>query len=262
MSAQATAQNLIAYLRHLSWLELTAHWTCSGTAFYGDHELLQRLYEETNSEVDPLAERCVAEFGPDVVDLGVITRLTLQFAAAAQESFLENPFECLRTCEQGLLEGIGVLREELESEGLLSAGFDNMLAGFAEKHESHLYLLGQRQKASKTAADELGDLWFKGGSFGAERFFFDNPLKRETREFAESKALTNLPGAHGDNTKAPDTPVEIRDKVPGGAEFSTLSRHVVKTEEPVKGVPNSWGGVDKHPVLAGWRLTPALEVKK
>ena len=89
----------------------------------------------------------------------------------------------------------------------------------------------------------------------AEHHFFDNPKKRETREFAQSNALSNLPGVAGravkdmdnpqqtvgqakaDARKAPPTPGDILDE-PGGKQFSTLNRQVIETAQPdTKGVP-------------------------
>jgi len=82
----------------------------------------------------------------------------------------------------------------------------------------------------------------------AEHYFFDNPKRRETREFAESDALSNFPGiaaksvkemdnstlsvsqARSDARQAPPTPTEIKKK-PGGEQFSTLNRLVMETEE-------------------------------
>jgi len=77
---------------------------------------------------------------------------------------------------------------------------------------------------------------------------FDAPNHREVLEFADSGAITNDPevareAVREDNLstspsevvrdaeKAPPTPEEIA-KEPGGAEFSTLNRYVVTTEQP------------------------------
>lgn len=93
----------------------------------------------------------------------------------------------------------------------------------------------------------------------AEGEFFDNPLTKSVREFAESDALSNDPEiaknsvAQADEAKvvekpseakkdallAPPPPSEIKEK-PGGKEFSTLNQFVVQTEEKVKGVPKSF----------------------
>lgn len=94
-----------------------------------------------------------------------------------------------------------------------------------------------------------------------ESRFFDNPVKRNVREFALSKAITNHPDVainalvKGDIDKdykqmeeevsnTPLTPSEVIEG-PGGKEFSSLNQFIVKTEEDVKGVPESYDEVPK-----------------
>lgn len=96
----------------------------------------------------------------------------------------------------------------------------------------------------------------------AEAHFFDSPQRRETAEFATSRALTNVPVVSTqlkyDNgkpraerrrlDKTPSTPDEIVRDTPGSADFSTLSRYVVQTEDTsARGVPQSHDDVPKHP---------------
>ena len=131
-----------------------------------------------------------------------------------------------------------------------------------EATKSHPYA-GPRMKEDSAArvakrylSENLKGLVVEDAPTG-EHHFFDNPKKRETREFAQTGALSNIPSVAGkavkemDNAdvsvskarsearKAPPTPAEIvRD--PGGKQFSTLNRHVVQTEQPkTKGVPKS-----------------------
>ena len=90
----------------------------------------------------------------------------------------------------------------------------------------------------------------------AESAFFDNPTKRSVRNLAESKAISNRletvekaieSGEMKKDDKlieseanvAPPPPEEIVKK-PGGKELSTLNQFIVKTEEPIKGVPESY----------------------
>lgn len=83
------------------------------------------------------------------------------------------------------------------------------------------------------------------GAPSAEGHFYGNPRKGETREFAESGAPTNVPDVgkafvkeHGNEKvmrqvhKTPPTPEEIIEEQPGSSGASTLSRLVVKSEEP------------------------------
>ena len=95
----------------------------------------------------------------------------------------------------------------------------------------------------------------------AESAFFDNPTKRSVRNLAESKAITNKVDTvekaiqSGEMKKdeklieseaiiAPPPPEEIVKK-PGGKELSTLNQFIVKTEEPIIGVPDSFENAPK-----------------
>jgi len=102
----------------------------------------------------------------------------------------------------------------------------------------------------------------------AEGHFFDNPLAKSVREFAESGALSNEletaensvenadetqmvsrpSDAKKDAILAPPPPSEIKEK-PGGKEFSTLNQLVVETEEKVKGVPKSFDKAPKAEII-------------
>lgn len=98
----------------------------------------------------------------------------------------------------------------------------------------------------------------------AEEHFFDNPQKREPREFAESKAISNnkdiavqaipvldLPKRQELKRvrESPPTPTQNLEQ-PGSKDFSTLSRFVVETEQPTSpGVPQGHDEVPKHPDL-------------
>jgi len=95
-----------------------------------------------------------------------------------------------------------------------------------------------------------------------EDVFFDNPLAKSVKEFAESSALSNDPetskksieqSENPDRTRskaeeesilAPPPPSEIKEK-PGGEEFSTLNQLVIETEEKVKGVPKGFDDAPK-----------------
>lgn len=133
---------------------------------------------------------------------------------------------------------------------------------------SRRYLISQY----RVAQDEADS-----GAPSEEGRFFNNPEKREVREFAESEAISNSvevteqavredkldePKATEvrDAEEAPPTPLEIEEE-PGGENFSTLNRYLVETEEAVgPGVPEGHEEVPKHPVLASrwasWTFVP------
>src|SRR5574342_884762 len=56
-------QHSLAALRVTYLMHQQSHWEVSGDSFYGDHQLLQRLYEMAQADVDALAERMVGLYG-------------------------------------------------------------------------------------------------------------------------------------------------------------------------------------------------------
>jgi hypothetical protein len=138
----------------------------------------------------------------------------------------------------------------------------DIMRGRTEKNVNVNYLV----PVGKSATDS--------GAGGAEGHFFDNPERREVREFHDTGAVSNDPEAaaqavenmeehvdevaapSGDATSpadaaaaavdAPPTPEEIRE-MPGDAAVSTLNRYIVETQEPVTGVPESRDELPKHP---------------
>lgn len=96
----------------------------------------------------------------------------------------------------------------------------------------------------------------------AKDVFFDNPLSKSVKEFAESGALSNdtetakksvalsdnpdrsKAKAKNEAVLAPPPPDEIKEQA-GGKEFSTLNQLVIETEEKVKGVPKGFDDAPK-----------------
>jgi hypothetical protein len=120
-------------------------------------------------------------------------------------------------------------------------------------------------KAVSSLADEtskkasLEEVWFRRVGLAqvaptqsaktetAEKYFFDNPEKRETREFAQAGNSTKREQAEG----APPTVKDIEKSSPGSVAVSTLSRFLIQTEEPVsRATPQSREEIPKHPKIA------------
>lgn len=109
----------------------------------------------------------------------------------------------------------------------------------------------------------------KGVAPSAEPYFFHNPELHEVRQFSRSNAPSNIPAvavnavkdldssertvgeARREVKNAPPVPTKI-DQMPGGKEFSTLNRYLVRTMQPgVRGVPEGHDEVRKHPKPKG-----------
>ena len=241
------------------------HWQTKGPNFYGQHLLFQRLYEGVVTETDELAEKIVGFYGSDAFN--AIEQLSYMDTHLHSWS-ADNHVASGLASEKSIQEYILRTYEALKGTPNMTLGLDDWLMGLASAHETNLYLLQQvaTSQTPSTVAKAAVEILGPAAAPSAEGHFFDNPEKREVREFAQSKAISNSvevtenaikddrlnesPGkALMEADEAPPTPDEIA-KEPGGDVVSTLNRMLVQTEEPVpSSVPKGHGQVPKHPAI-------------
>lgn len=144
---------VLAYLRAIQWYAWTSHWQASGDTFYGDHLLLNRLYDgrgggpKINDQIDDLGERIVAYFGPKQVDPGSINKLTGQIIETHQTG---DKFKSLYSLEEGCQNAIRVAWKANQKSGAhMSLGLDDYLMALADQRDTAIYLLGRRLGGKK-----------------------------------------------------------------------------------------------------------------
>jgi len=236
---------VLAILRAQYLSYQTSHWQTRGPAYYGNHLLFQRLYEGVQEEIDAIGEKLVGYFGIEAVDLEVSLNMICDMVGRWCSH--ECHFQRGLTSEGELQDALSIVSNSWPNERYpMPLGLDDWLAATANAHESNQYLLQQVLGAPASAWPAvMGRRAAHPVAPSAEGQFFDNPQKRETREFAESGAPTNVPSVgkdfakeHGDGKimrqvrKTPPTPAEILEEQPGAEGAATLSRLVVKSEEP------------------------------
>jgi len=251
---------LLALLRGQGFSYQTSHWQVDGHDAYGNHLLFERLYNGTVSQVDDLAEKMVGYLGPVVVDPADSAVRTA--AWVHKWSLVECHWHRGLASEEDAQAAIKNAYTTIKEAGLMTLGLDDFLMSLANDHESATYLLQQAmagwQPATRVAARAQANVALRAGEEApsAEGAFWHNPERYEVRQMAETGAVSNIPAvaeAAGmeqelpkkeikqdvqQARKAPPTPVEIDAKVPGGPEFSTLNRFLVKTDQPVKKLPH------------------------
>lgn len=265
--AQTVLMSLFSLLRAQHLMMWNHHWESAGVGAYGMHLLFERIYDGEDPEedgglqddVDGLAEKLMGYFGPDAVNASTTLSEALQWLKHWEA---EVP-DCIVTrslrSEQELQQVIKATLDVTKEMGVSTLGLDAFLSELSNRHETNIYLLQQllddpQGMSQKFASEALNT---------DEHLFFDNPQKREVREFADSKAISNDPAVAVKQTeepgaeavhKAEEAPPTVTDNLeqPGGQEFSTLNRFIVETAEPVPGVPEGHDEVDKHPILASW----------
>lgn len=146
---------LLYYLRALSQLQQYSHWKSKGSNYYGDHLLYQRLYDETQAEIDGVAERAIGLYGEDAIDMMEDIDTAHKILEELNgDDYVQSNIKA----EQALLDLIKKLMDGETTDGL-----EDLLQSIASLHETHLYLLKQRAQAKEASpvyklqkvADEL-----------------------------------------------------------------------------------------------------------
>lgn len=131
-------------LRALYLLHQTNHWQTYGGQFYGDHLLFQRLYFDTQGEIDTLAEKTVGMSNgkKDIVDLASQMRITIRFLGLLPK---DSGFISSSLLAEKLFLHLGeIVLEELKGLKVATVGIENMFGDILDRHETHVYLLQQR----------------------------------------------------------------------------------------------------------------------
>lgn len=143
---------MLVHLRFLAFVHQTHHWTAKGDPFYGDHLLFGRLYDGVDGEIDQIAEKAVGLGSIDNVNLKLQAAQLLQLVSSYDSATtIPVPSELAKRSLQAeccFLKCLERIIEALRETGVLTRGLDNMLAGIADKHEEHIYLLKQRCSAN------------------------------------------------------------------------------------------------------------------
>jgi DNA-binding ferritin-like protein len=146
---------LVKALQGASLIHHSNHWQSSGPTYYGDHLLFDRIYNDTDDLIDPLAEKAVGTGSTKTVNPVLHSQQAAEFVTA-----LHPGTDNLSDTDMALVSYNTALAiiflidwalKSLESRGQLTNGIDNMLQGIADKHEEFVYLLQQRLTVSSVS---------------------------------------------------------------------------------------------------------------
>jgi DNA-binding ferritin-like protein len=140
---------ILACLRALAHVHQTHHWQTSGPSFFADHQLFERLYNESLEFIDQVAERAVGAAGPGVVNAHqqIDTMHLIVKSICGEPQAVVSPDQMIQHSLRGEVVFLGFLTAllgELEEEGQVTPGTRNLLEGVGDKHETFVYLLQQR----------------------------------------------------------------------------------------------------------------------
>lgn len=276
-SAEVTLrlQGILSVLRAQYMSYQTSHWQSQGQAYYGNHLLFQRLYEGVQAEVDAVAEKAVGYLGADAVELVPQAQLVLSWVSRWSK-VVDHHKRGLQS-ERDVQAVLQAAYDAIKAARAMTLGLDDWIMATANAHDTNAYLLQQVVQAPAGRVATLVRKRFAApsdsGAPSAEGAFRNlNPKFHETRQFAESDALTNSPAvaqkaapildiskseAKEGVEETPPTTKEIL-REPGGKTLSTLNRSLYDTVDPK--VERDTGKRVKGAGLADWTfVTPEGE---
>ena len=134
-------QNLLAVLRAAYETYRTSHWQATGEGYYGDHLMLQRIYEDAEKAVDQVAERTVGYYGAQSVDLSDQAERVRTWSGTfgREKCPVKASLLAARAVRDQLTESYDAIRADRQ----MSLGLDDLLMTLASKNDEHQYLLQQ-----------------------------------------------------------------------------------------------------------------------
>lgn len=130
----------ISFLRALGLIYQNDHWEVANSGFYGDHLLLDRLYETTLENIDAISEKGIGLFGTDVVDLGA--QITLIKTIIDKYKALK-PMERSLAAVKDFLEISTKTYQDIKESGDMTLGLDDLILHIHSEQETSVYLLQQ-----------------------------------------------------------------------------------------------------------------------
>jgi len=145
---------LISYLRVLNMGYHHAHVNVSGPNYYGDHLLLQRLYEDESgiAEIDGIMEKTKANFAEPVSFGRVLMHVQNLYDKYELEQTLDSAdpdsmFTILLKIEKDLQAYLTTMINSIGENAVFGAdteGILNLIQDTADKHQTNIYLIQQR----------------------------------------------------------------------------------------------------------------------
>lgn len=141
----AVLQFVLCTLRAAHWSHWTSHWQVRGGHFYGDHEMMDRIYSSLVEEIDLLAEKIAASAGSEALDPVPQAQLMANKLLPIVEIKGEkDPIKRALFVEEALQFIFKHSYNILKERDALTLGMDDFLMSIASAHETNLYLLRQR----------------------------------------------------------------------------------------------------------------------
>jgi len=133
----------LAFMRSLTMIHHSHHWQVLGNGFFSDHELLKKLYENVQGEVDGLGEKLVGLDSPALTNYFPQLDHMRKFMEKVSDK-TKPPLLVSLVSELVFIQVGELVKNRLKEANLLTTGLENLFGDVLDRHESHVYLLKQR----------------------------------------------------------------------------------------------------------------------
>jgi len=140
-SLAAALANHLALTRAVYEIEQSFHWRTRGVNFLANHDLFSRVYSQTYSDIDGIAEKIIGVTGEqDAVDPVAQSEVTAQMIKGMNPAMDPAEFAASALMAESM---VMTNLDALLSRPDLTQGLQNFLQGLADRHELSVYLLKQ-----------------------------------------------------------------------------------------------------------------------
>lgn len=150
MDLKDICSKYVAFLRGLYLLHQNHHWITSGSDFYANHLLFERIYKTAQENADLAAEKFIGLFGSEALALEEHPKLIAECLAKFNK---QSPIESSLAAEKDFLKLSNDVYYELKnSKDKMTLGLDDMIMSIASQREESVYLLQQSGANKKVSA--------------------------------------------------------------------------------------------------------------
>jgi len=136
-------QNLLSVAQASYLVYQVSHWKVKGDDYYGDHLLLQRLYESAQDYVDQLGERLVGLESSGAIDVGKQASGIALVVNQVVKQVGEDPMKQSMKITQELLAELQDAYKNIKSDDQMTLGLDDLVMSISNTVETNMYLLKQ-----------------------------------------------------------------------------------------------------------------------
>lgn len=142
----------IAFLRALYLIHQNHHWIVSGSSFYGNHLLFERIYKSAAENADLAAEKLIGLFGVEILNIekqpSLIAEVMEKYSTSnvGDIDLVKNSLQA----EQDFLTLADEFYAEFKKQGI-PLGTDDAIMSISNERDSAVYLLQQILRGKKEA---------------------------------------------------------------------------------------------------------------